>query len=79
LTERYRTATDQATAWALVQEIEQVKRNGQVEVFRIQLECARRAGRLENAAKLEAAIEKLTSPPRPGAPQPRPLPLQPSR
>jgi hypothetical protein len=78
LADRFRAATDETEALELARAIRCVKLDGRIEVLRIQLRYARQDGRDETVAKLEAAIERMTVPPRSGQPIPRPAPEQPA-
>lgn len=66
-------APDGEQALDLQARIGQTKRDLQRQVLDIQLDYARRAGRADQAAAIEAALARLANPPA-GEPQPRPLP-----
>lgn len=68
------TAPDDATALALHRAIEKAKLDGQVRVLGVQVEFARREGRLEDAARIEAAIAAMGRPAVPAQAEPRPAP-----
>ncbi|MHB8080285.1 MAG: hypothetical protein ACYDIE_13640 [Candidatus Krumholzibacteriia bacterium] len=70
---RTKSAADPADALALQTAIEQAKRDLTRRLLEVQLDFARREGRLQQAAELEAILARLATPPA-GEPQPRPLP-----
>jgi len=70
---RTKSAADPADALALQTAIEQAKRDLTRRLLEVQLDFARREGRLQQAAGLEAILARLAAPPT-GGPQPRPVP-----
>lgn len=71
---RLREATDHADAIELEREIENARRDVEVEILRIQARYARDEGRFTDAAEIDAAIAVITSPPPRGTPVERPAP-----
>ena len=70
------TKDDQA-ALVVMKEIEQVKRDTELGVLRLQAEFARREGREEQARKIDLAIAEFLTPPAPPAVMvERPAPVQ---
>jgi hypothetical protein len=63
LEQRIEATTDATDAIALQQEIESLRRQVEIQILGIQAHHARLAGRLEQAAEIEAAIEAMTAPP----------------
>ena len=76
LAERQKHATTPDEALAVQKEIQALKIGTEVSVMRIQANYARREGRAQDAARLEAAVEALTSPPRVHAPADRAVPTR---
>ena len=62
---------DPALARELRREAAQVKREVRVEIMRIQLRHARARGDMELAAELQEIVNRMTTPPARGVPQPR--------
>ncbi len=65
---QYETATDDRSAMEIMGEIASAKREGRVEMMRIQLRYARLAGNDELVTRLEEVITKMTAPPAKGVP-----------
>jgi hypothetical protein len=63
-------------AVAIQREIERVKFDTEISLLRVQAKHARAAGRTQVAARIEAAINELLSPPKPAAPADRPVPTR---
>jgi hypothetical protein len=59
---RFREAKDDRTALAVQREIDRVKRDSEISLLRVQADWARRAGRIEAASQIEAAIEQILHP-----------------
>jgi hypothetical protein len=59
---RFREAKDDRAALAVQREIDRVKRDAEVSLLRTQADWARRAGRIEAASRIEAAIEQILHP-----------------
>ena len=76
LAERQKHATAPDEALAVQKEIQALKLGTEVSLMRIQANYARREGRAHDAARLEAAIESLVSPPRVLAPADRAIPAR---
>jgi len=74
LQERFKVATSEREAAEAMRRISELKKGTEVGILGIQLKYARLAGHMEAVAKIELAIEKLTSPRPQGTPQPRPRP-----
>ncbi len=68
---RFAAARDAAAALAVQREIERLKVETEVALLRIQAGYARRAGQLEAAQRIEAAIEGILNPVKPQAPAKR--------
>ena len=73
---RLKKATSNEEAFAIKREIEQVKLGTEVSLLRVQADYARRDGRTADADRLDAAIRALLTPPRPGTPVNRPVPVR---
>jgi hypothetical protein len=71
LASRARATLDETEALALAREVRRAKLAGRLEVLRIQLRYAQAEGRDDAAAQLQAAIGRMTAPPRTGQPIPR--------
>ena len=71
---QYEATADNETAMEIMREVARVKRESRVEMMRIQLRYARLEGRDEAVIKLEEVITRMTTPPTPGEPIPRPAP-----
>lgn len=69
-------ATDGVQALAVQRRIEQDKQATEVELLRVQVTHARRAGHAALAARLEAAIAEQLQPPAGREPLPRPAPAR---
>ncbi len=66
--------TDHQQALATQREIERVKQETELRILGIQAEHARSAGRTEQAAEIEQAIQAISNPPVISATSPRPTP-----
>jgi len=73
---QYETAGSDGQAMEIMREVARVKRDGRVEMMRIQLRHARLAGNDELIIQLEEIIIRMTAPPVKGTPIPRPFPQQ---
>ena len=62
LSARLEKTKDTASALAIVKEIEQAKRDGELRLLEIQLDFARQAGREETAAQIADVIARMESP-----------------
>ena len=56
------TAAGESALLALQREIERVKEETELQILRVQADFARREGRLEQAAEIEAALAEMTAP-----------------
>ena len=68
---RFQATTNETAALAIMMEIGRVKVETELNILRVQIRYARADGRVDVAEELEAAIEKMTSPPEIHQPQPR--------
>lgn len=73
---QYETAGSDEQAMEIMREVARVKREGRVEMMRIQLRHARLAENEELVTQLEAIIIRMTAPPVKGTPITRPVPQQ---
>lgn len=73
---QYKAAVSDEQAMEIMREVARVKREGRVELMRIQLRHARLAGNDELVLQLEEVIARMTAPPVKGTPLPRPAPQQ---
>jgi hypothetical protein len=71
---QYETAVSDEQAMEIMREVARVKREGRVELMRIQLRHARLAGNDGLVLQLEEVIARMTAPPVKGTPVPRPIP-----
>ncbi len=72
---RFHAATDERAALEIQREIETLARDTELQILRIQIDHARRAGREEVAQAAEAAIAEMTAPRPTPQPQDRPAPV----
>ena len=68
---RYEAAIDNETAMEIMREVARIKKEGRVEMMRIQLRYARLNGNDELVTELEEIITRMTAPPVKGEPIPR--------
>lgn len=79
LAERFTAASDEQTALAIQQEIQEVKVRTELQILRLQADHARRGGREEVAQQIDAAITAMTTPRPVKEPVDRPAPESPLR
>jgi len=68
---RYKAAADPEQAREILREAALVKREGRIEIMRIQLRYARQNGDDARGAELEQIVTRMTTPPAKGVPVPR--------
>jgi len=70
---RLRSASTESEVMGVIKEIERVKVETELEILSVQAVYARRAGRIEQAQKIEAEIQRMRAGPPRAAQQPRAL------
>ncbi len=73
---RLTPSLDEGAALALRHQIEQIKIETELNILRLQAEHARREGRDEQAAAIDAAVAEMLSPRPAGVPSERPAPVR---
>jgi len=74
LQEQFENATNDKTAVDLIRQIEEAKKNAELDILRVQLKYARAEGRTALAAELTAALTRMTTPPAQSVPVDRAAP-----